>query len=154
MRKYQRIRNLREDKDMNQTQMAEKLNINQRTYSRYENADSLKTLIEPATKVYTMTELASMCRKAGIPAGEVNTQDRLLRSSYLEDQDLLMVVHDKKFGDCKTLGDPVKFDKFEIPKHRRGAQAGEDTADVLKELLGMSEDEIKGLYSYEGAVSV
>ena len=44
MRKYQRIRNLREDKDMNQTQMAEKLNINQRTYSRYENADSIMPL--------------------------------------------------------------------------------------------------------------
>ena len=41
MRKYQRIRNLREDKDMNQTQMARELNINQRTYSRYENADSM-----------------------------------------------------------------------------------------------------------------
>ena len=44
MRKYQRIRNLREDKDMNQTQMAEKLNINKRTYSRYENADSMMPL--------------------------------------------------------------------------------------------------------------
>ena len=44
MRKYQRIRNLREDKDMNQTQMAEKLNINQRKYSRYENADSMMPL--------------------------------------------------------------------------------------------------------------
>ena len=44
MRKYQRIRNLREDKDMNQTQMARELNINQRTYSRYENADSMMSL--------------------------------------------------------------------------------------------------------------
>ena len=44
MRKYQRIRNLREDKDMNQTQMARELNINQRTYSRYENADSMMLL--------------------------------------------------------------------------------------------------------------
>ena len=44
MRKYQRIRNLREDKDMNQTQMAEQLNINQRTYSRYENSDSMMPL--------------------------------------------------------------------------------------------------------------
>ena len=44
MRKYQRIRNLREDKDMNQTQMARELNIIQRTYSRYENADSMMPL--------------------------------------------------------------------------------------------------------------
>lgn len=41
MKKYKRIRDLREDRDLNQTQMAEQLNLNQRTYSRYENADSM-----------------------------------------------------------------------------------------------------------------
>jgi transcriptional regulator with XRE-family HTH domain len=35
--KYERIRNLREDKDMTQTDIAKILNISQRTYSRYEN---------------------------------------------------------------------------------------------------------------------
>lgn len=44
MRKYKRIRDLREDKDLTQTKLAEQLNITQRTYSRYENADSLMPL--------------------------------------------------------------------------------------------------------------
>ncbi len=35
--KYERIRNLREDKDLTQTNIAEYLHISQRTYSRYEN---------------------------------------------------------------------------------------------------------------------
>ena len=34
---YSRIRNLREDKDLNQEQMAKLLNISQATYSRYES---------------------------------------------------------------------------------------------------------------------
>lgn len=34
---YQRIRDLREDKDMTQQEMADILNINRRTYSAYEN---------------------------------------------------------------------------------------------------------------------
>ena len=34
---YERIRNLREDKDLTQTDIAKILNISQRTYSRYEN---------------------------------------------------------------------------------------------------------------------
>lgn len=34
---YPRIRNLREDKDLTQTDIANILNISQRTYSRYEN---------------------------------------------------------------------------------------------------------------------
>lgn len=35
--KYERIRNLREDLDMTQAEIAKILNISQRTYSRYEN---------------------------------------------------------------------------------------------------------------------
>lgn len=34
---YRRIRDLREDADMTQTEIADILNISQRTYSRYEN---------------------------------------------------------------------------------------------------------------------
>lgn len=35
--KYERIRNLREDLDLTQTEIASFLHITQRTYSRYEN---------------------------------------------------------------------------------------------------------------------
>ncbi|MBQ6806963.1 MAG: helix-turn-helix transcriptional regulator [Lachnospiraceae bacterium] len=35
--KYERIRNLREDKDLTQTDVATYLHISQRAYSRYEN---------------------------------------------------------------------------------------------------------------------
>ncbi len=34
---YERIRNLREDKDLSQMQLAKHLNISQATYSRYES---------------------------------------------------------------------------------------------------------------------
>ena len=34
---YRRIRDLREDKDLSQSQMANILNLSQSTYSRYEN---------------------------------------------------------------------------------------------------------------------
>ena len=36
---YQRIRNLREDNDLTQTDIANILNVSQRAYSRYENAE-------------------------------------------------------------------------------------------------------------------
>ena len=37
---YSRIRNLREDKDMNQTQMAKILNMSQTGYSKYETGEN------------------------------------------------------------------------------------------------------------------
>lgn len=44
MKKYRRIRDLREDKDLTQEKLAKILNLSQRTYSRYENADSMMPL--------------------------------------------------------------------------------------------------------------
>lgn len=40
MKKYERIANLRNDKDITQQNIAEYLNITQRTYSRYETGGS------------------------------------------------------------------------------------------------------------------
>ena len=34
---YQRLRNLREDRDLNQTELAKLLHVSQTTYSRYES---------------------------------------------------------------------------------------------------------------------
>ncbi len=39
MDKYDRIRNLREDKDLTQQQLADYLYVSQKTYSRYENGE-------------------------------------------------------------------------------------------------------------------
>ncbi|MBQ8947288.1 MAG: helix-turn-helix transcriptional regulator [Lachnospiraceae bacterium] len=39
LRKYERIRNLREDRDLTQQQLADHLHVAQRTYSRYENGE-------------------------------------------------------------------------------------------------------------------
>lgn len=41
MHKYKRLRDLREDNDLTQATIAKYLNISQRTYSRYENAERM-----------------------------------------------------------------------------------------------------------------
>lgn len=49
--KYERLRNLREDRDLTQTQIAQYLHTTQRTYSHYENGDRnipLETLMQLA----------------------------------------------------------------------------------------------------------
>lgn len=47
---YQRLRNLREDRDLNQTAVAEVLHVSQTTYSRYENG----TLDIPSASLITL----------------------------------------------------------------------------------------------------
>ena len=53
---YERIRNLREDKDLNQTEIAKILNISQSTYSRYESG----TLDVPTEVLISLSKFYSV----------------------------------------------------------------------------------------------
>lgn len=54
---YKRIRDLREDRDFSQKQLAEMLNISQSTYSRYESGflDIPSEILISLSKIYKVT---------------------------------------------------------------------------------------------------
>ncbi|MBQ6877356.1 MAG: helix-turn-helix transcriptional regulator [Oscillospiraceae bacterium] len=54
---YKRIRDLREDRDFSQKQLAEMLNISQPTYSRYESGflDIPSEILISLSKIYKVT---------------------------------------------------------------------------------------------------
>lgn len=57
--KYDKIRNLREDNDLTQTDLAKYLHISQRTYSHYENGDRsipIEILIKIAKYYHTSVD--------------------------------------------------------------------------------------------------
>ena len=57
MEMYQRIRDLREDSDLNQDEVAKKLNVSQSTYSRYENGklDIPSSILIALSKMYDVS---------------------------------------------------------------------------------------------------
>lgn len=67
--KYERIRNLREDRDLTQTEIAEILNCSQRIYSNYERGDvDIPTEILIALAHYHNTSidyLLGLCGETG-----------------------------------------------------------------------------------------
>lgn len=114
------------------------------------DGEDLEKILFPITQKMTMTELANKCRSRGIPAGEVNTQESICRSGYLEQQQMLRWVHDSKEGTFRIPGLPMKFDKFEVPNENFVSQPGENSSSILKEILGMTEEEIAELYGKNG----
>jgi len=69
--------------------------------------------------------------------------ERIARSGYIEQQHMIELVHDSREGDFKILGLPLRFDKFDIPEEKMVPQPGEHTTEVLKNMLGLSEEEIQ-----------
>jgi len=57
MKMYQRIKDLREDHDLSQTEVAKKLNVSQSTYSRYENGrlDIPSEILIVLSKLYNVS---------------------------------------------------------------------------------------------------
>lgn len=56
-------------------------------------------------------------------------------------------MHDDVLGDFDIPGMPVKFSEWSEGTDLRAATLGEHNAEVLKEYLGLSDDEIKQLYT-------
>ena len=70
---YYRIRNLREDKDLNQEQLAKLLNVSQTTYSRYETGNidiASRSLINLAQYYSTSVDYLLNLTDVKIPYGK------------------------------------------------------------------------------------
>ena len=116
--------------------------------SRLANIDELEKIIFPKTEGLTMAEVTKLCLDAGVPCGEICSQERSLRAGQFEAQRMYALVHDKKVGNWKAMACPLHFDKFDTPHDCFVDHPGDHSIIVLKNILGMTDEEIKELYNY------
>lgn len=79
-----------------------------------------------------------------IPAGPINTVDRVLRDSQVRHRDMVIRMHHPHYGEIETVGNPIKVadvtDTFDPPP-----RLGEHTEQVLRDLLHYAEAKIADL---------
>ncbi len=118
---------------------------------RVENRDVLiNEYVNPALQKYTMAELRTILDNAKIPYGEINTIEKLVEDPQFQYRKCMIPITDSKNGTFQIYGSPFKFSAFDMPKETFGSQPGEYTFPVLRELLGMSDEEIVSLYADMG----
>ena len=96
-----------------------------------------------------MTKLAA----AQVPAGPINTLDRVLADPQVRHRDMVVELTDRDGDSIKVAGTPLKFTGRSSCEHAYPHRLGADTADILRELLGMPEDEVARL-AKEGVVAL
>ncbi len=84
-----------------------------------------------------MTKLAA----AQVPAGPINALDRSLDGPQVRHRDMVVELTDRDGDSIKAAGTPVKFAGRSSCEHAYPHRLGADTADILRELLGMPKDE-------------
>jgi len=105
----------------------------------------LETIIHSKTEHMSMKELSDLLLELKCPAGPINTIEKILEDDYTKFHNLIMSVNDKSEGNFKVIGSPLKFEKFDIPTRSFVSQPGEYSAEVLTNILGVSEEQMLSL---------
>ncbi|MDE2790782.1 MAG: CoA transferase [Paracoccaceae bacterium] len=82
---------------------------------------------------------------AGIPAAPVWDLSELVSSSHVRDRGLVASGVHQRLGDVQVVPQPVRISGRNLPTTNRVPILGEDTVDVLRDVAGLTDDEIAAL---------
>lgn len=112
---------------------------------RCENYQELRPIIAEAMKKNTTKEWQSILDDKGIPNGPINTVDKVVNHPQVLARDMIVEVEHPIGGALKMAGIPIKMDKTQGKIRMPAPLLGQHTEEILKEVLGLSEDEIMEL---------
>lgn len=112
---------------------------------RVANRDELEKLIEDRTTERTTAEWLDTFEGRGMPYAAVNDVQTTLQHEHTKARNMVVDVEHEQCGSIKLVNSPIKMS--ETPPSVRSAPPtlGQHTNEVLEELLGMNEADIKSL---------
>jgi CoA:oxalate CoA-transferase len=113
-------------------------------------------LVEPAIREWCLWRTRQECTErllaAGVPAAPVNTAEDVMTCPQAQARNMLVDVEAPAVGSVRLVGNPIKLDGGPADgAATRIPQLAEDTEDVLREVVGLSRQEIDELVD-KGAV--
>ena len=115
--------------------------------ARVVNAKELLQLVEDWMQTFDSDEtLLAHLELNRIPAAPVLSPEEAMHHPHFTEQGMTRTVSDPSFGDITVTGLPVRFSSLTPNSHEPSPpNLGEHNAEVLREVLGLSDSEIAGL---------
>ena len=116
---------------------------------RLENKSILIQMMESHLMTRPGDEWLEAIHKAWVPAGPINTLDRVLSDPQVLSREMIQETDGPKNEKIKIIGNPLKFDKTPVNTFTRPPRMGENTREILTNILGYSPEKIDGLNQKE-----
>lgn len=112
---------------------------------RNRNRDELITRLQERFLTKTYEEWEVIFLKHGIPFGATNDLSEVIKHPQVKARGTLVDVKHPRAGDVKIVGVPMRLSKTPGSIRRHSPAIGEHNDEVLKEMLGLSQERIDGL---------
>jgi CoA:oxalate CoA-transferase len=115
-------------------------------HDRNRNRTVLIAELDAAFKTKDADEWVTLLRGKGVPVGPINTIDRALAEPQVLHRDMVLeLVGDDGEQRARVPGDPLKLRRERRTRHRFPPRLGQDTCQVLADLLGYTPEQIAAL---------
>ena len=115
--------------------------------ARVRNRHELVALISEVTSRQPTAHWIEALEKHGVPGGPVNTIDQVFADPQVlhREMKITMEYRGAEGGSVPLIGSPLKLSRTPVSYRRPPPRLGADTADVLHERLGLSDEELAAL---------
>ena len=113
---------------------------------RVKNHALLKPIIEKWLQNYTIDEAVENILAVGVPAGPINTIDRVVNDLHIaEAREMFVKLEHPTAGKMKIAGNQIKMSSTPVQFKRPAPLLGQHTDEILKELMGFGDEQIRQL---------
>jgi CoA:oxalate CoA-transferase len=112
---------------------------------RIANYPAFEPLINDIMRTRTTREWLDLLEPAGIMCGPVNNIPQVVGDPQIKEREMVVEVQHPRAGKLKVTGTPMKFSRTPCQIEKACPDIGEQTAEVLSTLLGMSSAQIEDL---------
>jgi len=113
--------------------------------ARSEHEEELDGIIAAWVAAKPLDEVVAALNTAGIPAAPVYTVEDIFKDEHFKAREMLVRMPDEDFGDVALPGVVPKLSATPGEIRHAGHRVGEDTAAVLKDVLGLAASEVEAL---------
>lgn len=112
---------------------------------RHQNRDQITPILEGLFQKKSGYEWIELLKAEGIPAGPINTVDKVLSDPQVLTRQMVVDVDHPKCGTIQMVGNPIKSSIAEDERYDAPPLLGQHTDEILACLLGYSKPKIEDL---------